>query len=429
MKKRPFPALYLLSAIFLAQGVLFPAGTSMDEKFRLASREIAPDLIAVRRDIHAHPELSTREKRTAALVADRFRKLGLEVREGIGGTGVLGVLRGGKPGRIVMVRGDMDALPIVEETPVPFASRETAIMDGREQGVMHACGHDIHTTMLLGTAEVLSRFRKDLPGTILFVAQPAEEVGDGAKAMIEDGVFRDITPEAAFAFHVDDTLKTGYVHYTPGWAGANVDSFSLAISSEGCHGADPASCVDPIVVGSQIVLDLQVMIARQLDVRHDTVITVGSFHAGSATNIIPREARLLATIRTYGDDQRALVKDKVTRLITSICGASGAPFDLAYDYGTPALYNDPKLLGRILPTAERILGGKQFLIEDVAEMGGEDFSEFAKLVPAVMLDLGVVPKDVARTSVHSPTFIADEDAIPLGVTLMSSILWDYLKAK
>lgn len=427
MPKRTALSIFVIVINILAQALLFPADKTLDARIRTITREISPELISIRRDIHAHPEFSMQEKRTAGLVADHFRKLGLEVRTGVGGTGVMGVLRGGKSGRVVMMRGDMDCLPITEETPVPFASREKIILDGREYGLMHACGHDIHTTVLLGVADVLSRLRNEVPGTVLFIAQPGEEWGDGANAMIKDGVFKDIKPEAAFAFHVDETVRAGYVKYTPGWSGANVDEFTLIIKSEGCHGSDPASCVDPVVVGAQVVLDLQVMIARQLDVHHDTVITVGAFHSGSQSNIIPREAKLEATIRTYGDDQRALVKQKVERLVNSICAASGAPYSLDYSYGTPALYNDPKLMNRVLPTMERVLGGKAYLIEDVAGMGGEDFSYFAKECPGVMLGLGVLPKDVAKTSVHSPTFIADEDAIPVGVTLMSAVILDYLK--
>ncbi len=420
----------VLSALVVSLAIMAPAPAAaaakpMDAKFKAVSAEIAPELIAVRRDIHAHPELSMREKRTAGIVAAWFERLGLEVRTGIGGTGVLGVLRGGKPGPVVMMRGDMDALPITEETPIPFASKERGVAEGLECGLMHACGHDIHTTLLLGTASVLARFRKDLPGIVLFVAQPGEERGDGAASMIADGLFRDIKPEAAFAYHVDDTLKSGSIHYNRGWAGANCDEFTLDIQSEGCHGADPDSCVDPIVVGAQIVLDLQVMIARQLDVRNDTVITVGAFHSGSASNIIPREARLTATVRTYGEAQRALVKEKVERLVRNACGAVGARYALDYSYGTPALYDDPGLVDSILPTAVRVLGGKDRVLEAGPEMGGEDFSQFAKLMPAAMLNLGVVPKDVAKTSVHSPTFIADEDAIPLGVALMASIIWEH----
>ncbi len=436
-RKTPLGALMFLLAILIpgttlvaAAGAAATGAKPMDAKFKAATAGIASGLIAVRRDIHAHPELGRQEKRTAGIVAAWFEKLGLEVRTGIGGTGVLGILRGGRPGPVVMMRGDMDALPITEETPLPFASKEKAVVDGRECGLMHACGHDIHTTMLLGTASVLSMFRNDLPGTVLFVAQPAEELNDsGAAAMIADGVFRDIKPEAAFAYHVDDTLKTGYVHFTRGWASANCDEFTLDILSEGCHGADPDSCVDPIVVGAGIVLDLQVMIARQLDVAHDTVITVGAFHSGSASNIISREARLTATVRTYGDDHRALVKEKIERLIRGACAASGADYKLDYRYGTPARYDDPALVDEVLPTAARVLGGKDRLLEAAPEMGGEDFSYFAKLMPAAMLNLGVVPKDVAKTSVHSPTFIADEDAIPLGVTLMSAIIWDHQHMK
>jgi amidohydrolase len=428
--RKTFAAALMISCAFplLARGASASADKSMDALFKAAASEIAPSLVAIRRDIHAHPELGMREKRTAALVADEFRKLGLEVRTGIGGTGVLGVLRGGKPGRVVMMRGDMDALPITEENSLPFASREKTTIDGRECGIMHACGHDVHTTMLIGVAEVLSKFKDRLPGTVLFIAQPGEEWGDGALAMIRDGVFKDVSPEAAFAYHVDESLNAGDVHYASGYLGANVDGFTLVIKSAGGHGAYPSACVDPVVVGAQIVLDLQVMIARQLDVHHDTVITVGSFHAGSASNVIPREATLEATIRTYGDDQQTLVKEKVTRLIAGACGAAGAEYSLDYYFGTPALYNDPKLTDRIMPTMKRYLG-ESHLFQDSPGMGGEDFSRFAKLAPGVMLNLGVRPKEFASMSVHTPTFIADEAAIPVGVGLMSAIIWDYLSKK
>jgi amidohydrolase len=400
----------------------------LDQKIAAVTAELTPALIALRRDIHEHPELSLQETRTAALVAEGFRALGLEVRTGIGGNGVLGVLRGVKPGPIVAVRGDMDALPINEETNLPFASKARGMRDGREVGIMHACGHDIHTTMLLGVARVLSRLKAVLAGTVLFIAQPAEEYGEGAKHMIADGVFRDIKPEAVFAFHVDDAIPVGSLKYTPGWAAANVDGFRLSIQSEGCHGASPHDCVDPIAAGAQIVLGLQVMIARELDVHDDTVITVGSFHAGTASNIIPREAVLEATVRTYGEEHRARVKDKITRLIGSVCQGAGAKFDLAYYYGTPALYNDPGLTAEAVASARRILGKRESVIEAKPQMGGEDFSVFAQNVPSAMLYLGVVPKTGSTGTLHSPTFTADEDAIPLGVRLMCGFLTDYLSS-
>jgi len=389
-------------------------------------RDITPSLIQIRRDIHAHPELSTQEVRTAAVAARFFKDLGLEVRTGIGGTGVLAVLRGAKPGPVVGIRADMDALPITEETGLEFASKEKGEVDGRACGIMHACGHDIHTVVMLGTAAVLSRLRAELAGTVLFVAQPAEEAGDGARRMIEAGVFRDIRPEAMFAFHVHDLVGAGVLTYTPGFAAANCDGFRLTIKSEGCHGSAPALCVDPIVVGAQVVLGLQVMLGREVDIYHKTVITVGSFHAGSASNIIPREAVLDATIRTYGEDQRRVIKDKIERVVAGLCQAAKAAYDLNYYFGTLSLYNDPALMKRILPTVERVLGGKEFLREDPPEMGGEDFSYFAKEIPSVMLNLGVLPKDKAQSYVHSPAFEADEDSIPVGVKVMSSIVIDYL---
>ena len=291
-------------------------------------------------------------------MAEYFRKLGLEVRTGYAKTGVIGILKGGKPGPIVAMRGDMDALPITEETGLPFASKEKAVVDGRETGLMHACGHDIHTTVLLGVAAVLTSVKADLPGTVVFIAQPAEECCGGADMMIREGAFKDIVPGAFFAYHVDDTLKAGRIGYASGFMSANVDGFSLEIRSEGCHGASPWSCVDPIVVGAQVVTALQTIVSRETNVWNNTVITVGSFHAGSAPNIVPRSARLEATVRNYGEDQRRILQEKVTRLVTGICQAAGAPFDLAYEFGTLSVYNDPALVRGALATAERVLGSK-----------------------------------------------------------------------
>ena len=406
------------------QAAVYPS-TPLEKRVKALADQPAPDLIHIRRDIHAHPELGLQETRTSAIVADYFRKLGLEVRTGYAKTGVLGILKGGKPGPVVAMRGDMDALPITEETDLPFASREKATVDGRETGLMHACGHDIHTTLLLGVAAVLSAVKADLPGTVVFVAQPAEECCGGANLMIADGAFKDIVPAAFFAYHVDDTLKAGKIGYASGFMSANVDGFTLEIKSAGCHGASPWSCVDPIIVGAQIVTALQVLVSREFNVHNNTVITVGSFHSGSAPNIIPKSAKLQATVRNYGDDQRRILQEKITRLVTNICEAAGAEFDLGYEFGTLSVYNDPALVGRALTVAERILGSKTALVEQKPEMGGEDFSYFGKIAPAVMFNLGVVPPDRETTAVHSPTFVADEAAIPIGVNLMANIILDH----
>ena len=419
--------LSILAALTISSGLqaAVPPSTPLEKKIKAATDKIASELIDIRRDLHCHPELGLQETRTSAIVADHFRELGLEVRTGYAKTGVIGVLKGGKPGPVVAMRGDMDALPITEETDLPFASKDRTTVEGRDTGLMHACGHDVHTTVLLGVAAVLSAVKADLPGTVVFVAQPAEECCGGASLMIADGAFKDIVPAAFFAFHVDDTLKAGRIGYTSGFMSANVDGFSLEILSEGCHGAYPQLCVDPIVVGAQIVTALQVMIAREIGVNDNTVITVGSFHAGTAPNIIPRSAKLEATVRNYGEGQRQVLKDKITRLVANICGAAGAAFKLDYGFGTSSVYNDPALVRGALAVAERVLGGSAALVEQKPGMGGEDFSYFGRIAPAVMINLGVVPPDRTTSPVHSPAFMADEAAIPIGVDLMANILFDH----
>ena len=428
MKSQPV-AISVCVLIVLVVATALPAAlhpvTPLEKRIQALTDKLTPELIAIREDIHSHPELGLPLPRTSAIVADYFRKLGLEVRTGYAEGGVLGILKGGKPGPVVAMRGDMDALPITEETDLPFASKDKTTLDGREVGVMHACGHDIHTTMLLGVAAVLTAMKADLPGTVVFVAQPGEECCDGAKLMIADGAFKDIVPQAFFAYHVDDTLKAGKIGYASGFMSANVDGFTLEIKSNGCHGASPELCVDPIVVGAQIVIALQVMVSREISVHDNTVITVGSFHAGSAPNIIPKSAKLEVTVRNYGEAQRKVLQDKITRLVSNICEAAGAPFDLAYQFGTASVYNDPALVLEALTTAERILGGKSALVEQKPEMGGEDFSYFGTIAPAVMFNLGVVPPDRDSTAVHSPTFVADEAAIPIGINLMANIIVDH----
>lgn len=416
----------VFAAAFIFTVGLTAADLKLEKKVRSAVDGLTAELISIRRDIHANPELGLDLKRTSSIVADFFRKHGLEVRTGYATSGVLGILKGGKPGPIVAMRGDMDALPLTEDTGLPFASKVTTIVNGRDTGVMHACGHDVHTTMLLGTAAALAAVRDELHGTILFIAQPGEECCAGAARMIEDGIFKDLKPEAIFAYHVDDTLKAGFIGYTSGFASANVDDFVLKVKSAGGHGADPSRCVDPIVVGAQIVTGLQVMISRQIDVQDPTVITVGAFHAGTADNIIPREAELRGTVRTYGDTPRGSTIEKIKRLIAKTCEASGAEYELVFDPGLPSMFNDPDLLTRMLAVAGRVLGNGEFLVDQKPGMGGEDFAFFSRVAPSVMLNLGVVPPDLVATAVHSPHFVADEAAMPIGVNLMADIILDRL---
>ncbi|OGD24578.1 MAG: hypothetical protein A2Y56_13290 [Candidatus Aminicenantes bacterium RBG_13_63_10] len=423
--KRTACSLFVLTLSIVVPRIdLYPQAQNLDAKIDEIVRAIAPDIVALRRDIHAHPELSRQEVRTSALVAERFRGLGLEVREGVGGTGVLGVLRGAKPGRVVAFRGDMDALPVTEETGLPFVSSVRVARDGRETGVMHACGHDVHTSVLVGVATVLSRLREEIAGTVLFIAQPAEEVGEGARRMLDDGLFRDIKPDAVFAFHVSDSAPAGVVVCVPGHVTANADRFSLMIFSEGCHGANPHLCVDPVFVGAQVVVTLQAMIARRVDVNRDTVVTVGSFHAGTANNIIPQKAELQATVRTYGEEQRRAIREKIEQTVDGVCRAYGARFSLEYSFGIPSGYNDPAQTARAAAVAERLLG-KENVIQGLPGMVGEDFSHFGRLAPASLLWLGAQPKGGTAT-LHAPTFTCDEEAIPVGLRVMSAILLDAL---
>jgi len=424
MKKNSRLAFLIFLVLLVPQFDLCPQTQPLDRKIEDVVRAIIPDMVALRREFHAHPELSLQETRTAALVADRFKTLGLEVRTGIGGTGVLAVLRGAKPGPVVGFRADMDALPVTEETGLAFASKARATRDGREVGVMHACGHDVHMTVLLGVATVLSRLKSDIAGTVLFVAQPAEEGGEGARLMLEDGLFKDIAPSAMFTFHTDDSAPAGVIKVVPGQAMANSDSFSLTIDSEGCHGATPHQCVDPIVVGAQVVLALQTIISRQIDVHNDTVITVGSFHAGSASNIVPQRAELRATVRTYGDDQRRAVREKIERTIAGVCQATGARYQLEYTQGIPSTFNDPDLTKRAAGIAARLLGQAN-VVPGMPRMVAEDFSYYGGNRPAVLLWLGALPEG-STASLHSPYFTIDEEAIPVGIRVMSAILIDAL---
>lgn len=427
MLKKIFYRLLLLLFLSSLAFPIFSEGERIQKRIKNFVKSITSELIDIRRDIHAHPELAFQERRTSRIVADYLEKLGAEVKIGIAETGVLGILKGEKPGPVVAMRADMDALFIEEKTDLPFASKEKDVIDRKEYGLMHACGHDVHTTILLGIARVLSELNEELPGTVLFIAQPAEERGGGARRMLEEGLFEEIKPEAVFGYHVNGSINAGFISYIPGIATANCDGFRLVIKSEGCHGSDPSRCVDPIVVGAQIVVALQVMISREIDVHKDCVITVGSFHGGTASNIIPQKVELKATVRSHGEGLSEIIQQKIERIIQNICEAGGAQFELNYYRGSGSVYNDPGLLNEILPTVGKVLGGNDFLQEDPPSMGGEDFCLYSRLVPSVMLYLGVLPRNMEKTSVHSPHFIVDEESIPVGIEVMSSVIFDYLE--
>ncbi len=393
---------------------------------------VMPKVIEWRRDLHEHPELSGNEVRTAGIVADHLEALGIEVRTGVGGHGVVGVLRGGKPGPVVGLRADMDGLPVAELVDLPFRSRVTASYNGQTVGVMHACGHDTHVSMLMGVAEILAGMRAQLPGTVKFIFQPAEEGlpngRTGAKLMIDDGVLDYPRVDVIFGLHVVNG-PVGQISYRAGPAMAASNSFSITVNGKQSHGAVPWAGVDPIVIGSQIVSGLQTIISRQTDISSvPAILTVGSFQGGVRSNIIPDSVVMLGTVRTYDLGIRKNVFERVARMAEQIASASGATARVVIDSGNIVTRNDSTLTLRMASTLERA-AGEAGTVQAALWTASEDFSWFQDRIPGLFVFLGVTPNDKDwRTAPanHSPQFFADEAALPNGVRTMASLAVDYL---
>ena len=391
-------------------------------------------VIAWRRDIHQHPELGNREVRTAKLVADYLRKLGIEVRTGVAHTGVIGVLRGARPGPVVALRADMDALPVTEQVDLPFASRVKAQYNGQETGVMHACGHDNHVAILMGVAGILAGMRDRLPGTVKFIFQPAEEgapdgeVG-GAEIMIREGALRDPRPDAIFALHVWSKANVGQIAYRSGSLMAAADRLIITVRGRQTHGALPWAGIDPIVIASQIVMGLQTIVSRQVDVtRAPAVITIGRIQGGIRNNIIPNEVLLDGTVRTFDPDMRADIHRRIVQTAQAIAGSAGAEAKVQITSISPVTANDPALTRRMLPTLERVAGPANVTISPMVT-AAEDFSFFQDEIPGLYIFLGSVSQGiVAETSPanHSPLYTVDEAVLPLGVRTLSNLAADYL---
>ena len=407
----------------------------LDAEVDRRAAQVQGKVVAWRRDIHEHPELSNRETRTAELVAQHLRSLGIEVRTGVAHTGVVGVLRGGKPGPVVALRADMDALPVTEEVDVPFASKARATYNGQDVGVMHACGHDAHTAMLMGVAEVLAGMRSELPGTVKFIFQPAEEgapVGErgGAELMIEEGALENPKPAAVFGLHVFP-FPAGEIRYRPEGTLASSDRLTIIVRGRQTHGAQPWRGVDPIVVASQIVLGLQTIVSRQIDVTAaPAIVTVGAINGGLRYNIIPDSVVMLGTIRTFDTAMRADIHARVRRTAESIAESAGATAEVAIDTNTAVTYNDPALTERILPTLRAVAGANHVALT-APITASEDFSRYQQRVPGVFFFLGIVPPgtDPAKAAPnHSPRFFVDEAALPVGVRAMAHLAVDYLSS-
>jgi amidohydrolase len=408
-----------------------PAQTS-DRDVAAAVDRYVQTVTEIRHRMHQHPELSNREFETAKLVADYLRSLGLdEVRTGIAHTGVIGVLRGGKPGPVVAVRADMDALPVTEDTPLPFKSTVRSTYLGQEVGVSHACGHDIHTSVQLGVASVLTSMRKDLPGTVLFIFQPAEEgppPGEegGAELMLKDGAFAGPKPSAIFGLHTMASLEVGKVAYTAGPALAASDQFSVVIHGTQAHGASPQLSVDPIVMAAEAILAIQTIHSRNLPPLDPAVVTIGIVRGGQRFNIIPGSVEFGGTVRTYSPAAQDLIERRMRAILQGITAAGGGSVDFVYQRLIPATVNDTALAARMVPTLERVVGADNVLRVDPG-MVSEDFAFFAREVPGFYFRLGQVKPGTTSGDHHTPTYLADDSMIPVGMRAMTALVLDYLK--
>ncbi len=389
---------------------------------------INDQVIGWRRDVHANPELGMQEFRTARLVAEHLESLDIDVERGIGGTGVVGVLVGRKPGPVVALRADMDGLPVTELADVPFASRVTAQWQGREVGVMHACGHDNHVAILMGVASVLAQMRDELSGTVKFLFQPAEEGPGGAEPMIADGAMENPKVDAVFGLHVFPS-PVGLISYREGGMLASADGLRIVVRGTQTHGAMPWGGVDPIATAAQIINGLQTVVSRQVDLTDSpAIVTIGQIEGGNRGNIIPDTVLMIGTIRTLNPDTRTLVHERVTRMAEGIAKANGAEADVSISLGYPVTVNDPSLTRQMVPSLQRVAGDG--VIVSPPATGAEDFSYFAQEAPGFFIGLGVGADDLSLVHPnHSPYFYADERALPIGVRALASLAVDYLTGR
>lgn len=438
-----------LLIVILALAALLGSGVSQAEELSYTFREDndraisawlesnLPDLVKTYKHLHRHPELSLAEHKTAELLSTELSRCGFEVTSGVGGTGVVGVLKNGA-GRTILIRTDMDALPVIEETGLDYASEvRVEREDGSHVGVMHACGHDVHMTMFVGTARLLQQMRERWSGTVVMIAQPAEELGRGARMMIDDGLFERIPkPDLCLALHVQHNLPATQVSYTSGWAFANVDSVDITIHGRGGHGARPDLSIDPIVAAAHVITSLQTIVSRRVDPMEQAVITVGSIHGGSKHNIIPNEVKLQLTVRSYTEEVRKQLLDGIKQITIATCKALGcpkAPEVVFLDEHVPASFNDPQLTAAAVDVFKRVFG-EENVIEQKGEMGAEDFSRYARFlkVPGLQFRVGTIsrqlyeasllPGAASLPSIHSSKFVPlPEESVRTSVRAMSNL--------
>jgi amidohydrolase len=378
-------------------------------------KDVVSDVIALRRDLHMHPELGFQEVRTAGIVAERLRRLGYEVRTGIGQTGVVGILRAGRPGRTILLRADMDGLPVQEESGVAFASVEP--------GKMHACGHDGHVAVLLGAAQMISERKDALAGTIVLCFQPAEEGKGGAKAMIDDGVLDDPHVDRVYGLHLLSQAPAGMVKVRPGPVMASSDSIEITVRGKGGHGAAPHETIDPIVTAAHFITQLQTVVSRKVEPIEPAVVTIGAISGGTIHNVIPDEVRLLGTVRAFSPEVRKLMHPRIETILRGCCEAHGASYDLDYLWRYPVTSNDPVEAAYVRELAARVVG-EELSSDMPPTMGAEDFSYMLERRPGCFFFLGTQSDERTSFPHHNARFAIDESALENGVKMMVALAQD-----
>ena len=431
MKKKFLYGLLFISTTAFAQNDV------VKNKVNQSADKIESKVIAWRRDFHEHPELGNNELRTAGIVAKHLQSLGIEVKTGVAKTGVVGILRGGKPGPVIALRADMDGLPVIERTPVPFASKVKTRYNGQEVGVMHACGHDSHIAILMGVAEILSSMKNELAGTVKFIFQPAEEgapLGEegGAELMVKEGVMENPHVDVVFGLHINSQTEVGKITYRPGGTMAGVNDMKIIIKGRSAHGAYPWSSIDPIVVSAQIINNLQTIVSRNLNVTENAgVVTIGSIHGGNRSNIIPEQVEMMGTIRALSMEDEKMLIERIKQIVTKTAEANGATAEIKIPYTShyPVTFNDVALTEKMLPSLRNTAGTENVLLKP-AVTGAEDFSFFQQKAPGLFFFLGGMPKGgdpKSAPSHHTPDFYIDESGFKLGVKAMTNLVLDYMQ--
>lgn len=430
MKKISLHVLLLISLSSFAQS------DALKTRVSESADKIETKVIAWRRDFHEHPELGNHEVRTADIVAKHLKSLGIEVKTGVAKTGVVGLLRGAKPGPVVALRADMDGLPVTERTPVPFASKVRTTYNGNEVGVMHACGHDSHVAILMGVAEILASMKNDLNGTVKFIFQPAEEgapFGEegGAELMIKEGVLENPKVDVVFGLHINSQTEVGKITYRPGGTMAGVNDMKITVKGRSAHGAYPWFSVDPIVVSAQIINNLQSIVSRNLNITENAaVVTIGSIHGGNRSNIIPEQVEMMGTLRALSTADEKMLIERVKQVATKTAESAGATAEVQIPFSShyPVTFNNIALTEKMLPTLNATAGAENIQLKP-AVTGAEDFSFFQEKVPGLFIFLGGMPKGKdpkTAPSHHTPDFYIEESGFKLGVKALVNLTLDYM---